>query len=346
MAFKPAQSDKLLAMANGYINGTVINWMIGNHLPELDLSASYLKLMQFIVVCHLHWTVATRILHKEKLVIRVIVPILVLYFIYFTSMTVIGILSVKSSWVECLEPDWIMLSIVEFLVVQLFMLAGIYITKKINAVSTVDSFKRAQKRDLWSVIAAFEVSALVSVIYDITMLILGSEAMSCSAIFGHMQLVYSPIFALFMILKLMLPIWVMLCVFHPVPLMIVDPETVLGWSFEGTAPTSVFSPAHRERSIYKQLEHPGTNSGQTDQTIIIEQPLSRSQTTPAFFSGFLKRGGQQTSLAPIREEGEATIVVVTQPTPCPDKPPERGPDEQPLLNSGSSRTTESSSVSE
>lgn len=61
-----------------------------------------------------------------------------------------------------------MLSAADFLGVQLFLLAGVYITKKIDAVSTLECVKKTQKRNLWSIIFAFEVSALVSLSYDLT----------------------------------------------------------------------------------------------------------------------------------------------------------------------------------
>ena len=47
------------------------------------------------------------------------------------------------------EPYWLALSSAEFALVQLFMLAGVYITRRLNEISTLDSVRRAQKRDLW-----------------------------------------------------------------------------------------------------------------------------------------------------------------------------------------------------
>ena len=47
------------------------------------------------------------------------------------------------------EPYWLMMSSAEFLIVQLFCVAGFYITRRLNEISTLDSVRRAQKRDLW-----------------------------------------------------------------------------------------------------------------------------------------------------------------------------------------------------
>ena len=61
-----------------------------------------------------------------------------------------------------------MLSAADFAGVQLFFIAGIYITRKINNVSTLECVKKTQKRNLWAVIFAFEVSAIVGLAYDVT----------------------------------------------------------------------------------------------------------------------------------------------------------------------------------
>lgn len=61
-----------------------------------------------------------------------------------------------------------MLSSADFIGVQLFLLAGFYITRKINEVSTLECVKKTQKRNLWAVIFAFEVSAITGLVYDVT----------------------------------------------------------------------------------------------------------------------------------------------------------------------------------
>ena len=120
-----------------------------------------------------------------------------------------------------------MLSSADFIGVQLFLIAGVYITRKINEVSTLECVKKTQKRNLWSIIFAFEVSAITGLVYDVTirtsififafsLLILcriviviiliffqlvGDEIVGCSGIFGHAQLIYSPVFFMFMVLK-------------------------------------------------------------------------------------------------------------------------------------------------
>ena len=47
------------------------------------------------------------------------------------------------------EPYWLALSATEFALVQLFVVAGVYITRRLNQISGLDCVRRAQKRDLW-----------------------------------------------------------------------------------------------------------------------------------------------------------------------------------------------------
>lgn len=238
---------------------SAIYWASGTQYPQVDFSLSYLKLWQFVVICHFYWSLATRILHKEPLVKQVIDPILAIYILYFMVIASLGMTDPKSSWIECFEPQWIFLSFAELLAVQLFMVAGIYITKKLNQISSDEAFKNSQKRNLWSVITVYEVSAVICLLYDFTMKLLGDEEGGCSGIFGHDQRLYSLVIALFMIVKFILPVWVILCVFHPAPLRAVDHESIFGWSFDGAASASVFKPTPHGTSCCHHLRFPTSN---------------------------------------------------------------------------------------
>ncbi len=48
-------------------------------------------------------------------------------------------------------------------------------------------------------------------------LIVGDEIVGCSGIFADTQLIYSPVFFMFMIFKFCLPIWSLLAVLEPLP---------------------------------------------------------------------------------------------------------------------------------
>lgn len=166
--------------------------MLSGHYPELDLGATALKVLQLVTLCHFHWVQAFRILHRETIARTVWFPLMGIFSTYVVAVAAIGILDVGPSWTECLsnkifycstvmylklisqyffditEPYWVMLSAADFLGVQLFLIAGIYITRKINEVSTLECVKKTQKRNLWAVIFAFEVSAITGLVYDVT----------------------------------------------------------------------------------------------------------------------------------------------------------------------------------
>lgn len=166
--------------------------MLSGHYPELDLGATALKVLQLVTLCHFHWIQAFRILHRETIARTVWFPLMGVFSTYIVAVAAIGILDVGPSWTECLskyltsiiywtyrhfiltfqivivEPYWVMLSAADFLGVQLFLIAGIYITRKINEVSTLECVKKTQKRNLWAVIFAFEVSAITGLVYDVT----------------------------------------------------------------------------------------------------------------------------------------------------------------------------------
>ncbi|XP_013392844.1 uncharacterized protein LOC106160720 [Lingula anatina] len=141
------------------------------------------------------------------------------------------------------------------------MLAGFYITRRLNEISTLDSVRRTQKREIWIVIIFFELSALFGLVYDATLKIVGDEEKGCSGIFLYMQELYSPIFGTFMIVKFLVPIWAMLCVFHPVQATPVDQEDLLpGLNSSEDGPyTSVFSPPN-ERPKFRQMFSPSGDS--------------------------------------------------------------------------------------
>lgn len=67
------------------------------------------------------------------------------------------------------EPYWLMLSAADLVAVQCFALAAIYITHKTNGLTTLASFRSAQKRDLLTVVIAYELSAVFSVAFDALM---------------------------------------------------------------------------------------------------------------------------------------------------------------------------------
>ncbi|XP_015112852.1 uncharacterized protein LOC114841044 [Diachasma alloeum] len=191
--------------------------VFGIRYPQLDFAPSFLKLLQFILICHLHWSVAARSRHRDDIVQHVVNPVLCLYMLYCTTVVLMGMVDISGTWTECLRPYWLMLSSADFLAVQVFAVVALYLTH--NSEHTISTLMlpavSSQTRDLWLVTAVYEVSAVVSVVFDAVMSFMGREESGCSGIYGHVQIYYSLVMSTVLGLKYFLPMWTLLCVFQP-----------------------------------------------------------------------------------------------------------------------------------
>jgi hypothetical protein len=115
-----------------------------------------------------------------------------------------------------MRPYWFMLSVADLSIVQLFAVAAIYVTHRTEGLSSLASCKSPQRRELWAVIIVYEFSAVLAVTFDAVTRFVGSEKDGCSALFAHNQFCYSLIVAVFMVVKFLVPMWTILCVFQPV----------------------------------------------------------------------------------------------------------------------------------
>jgi hypothetical protein len=59
-----------------------------------------------------------------------------------------------------------MLSVADLSIVQLFAMAASCVTHRTEGISSLASVKGSQRRDLWSVIIVYELSALLAVAFD------------------------------------------------------------------------------------------------------------------------------------------------------------------------------------
>ncbi|XP_062571002.1 uncharacterized protein LOC134233018 [Saccostrea cucullata] len=227
-----------------------VHWVLVQY-AQMDFVLQYLKLIQFLVMCHFYWTLATRALRRERLTKWFLIPFLILVCVYFTVIATLGIVNVEPAITECLQPYWLELSGAEFATVQLFMVAGFYITRRLNEISTLDSVRWSQKRDLWCIIIVFEISAFIGFMYDLTLQIIGNESNGCGNIFGGKEELFSSVFLVFMVLKLLLPIWVMLFVFQATPVVNEPDDLVPALSDDGN---SLFGSIDDHQ--YRQLYHP------------------------------------------------------------------------------------------
>ncbi|XP_051160796.1 uncharacterized protein LOC127281223 [Leptopilina boulardi] len=194
------------------------SFLLGVRYPQLDFITNFFKLFQFILICHLHWSLAARSRHRDDIVQHVINPVLCLYTLYCTTVVLMGMVDINGTWTECFRPYWLMLSSADFIAVQLFAVVALYLTHSsrqtaISALMLPSS--SSQTRDLWLVTAVYELSATVSVVFDAAMTLLEKEEHGCSGIYNHVQLYYSSATVIVTILKFFVPTWTLLCVFQP-----------------------------------------------------------------------------------------------------------------------------------
>ncbi|XP_033115039.1 uncharacterized protein LOC117115371 isoform X2 [Anneissia japonica] len=255
------------------------------HYTQLEFAAQFLKLTQLVAICHFYLSRSLRLLKREDLNTRLLIPLCLAFQLYFTTVTVIGIKDAKPTKTECNDPYWLMLSTVELVLVQVFLLSGIYITMKLNEVTTLESARRAQKRDLWCIIIVFEMSTTATVIFDSYMkagFVNQDEGGSCSGNFNHNQVSYSIVYLFVMIFKLVIPILALLIVFHPVQ-RINNPEGSLICSFPGADDGTFSSRFNSVRGLYRPLYHPeshGFNYGTVKAPVVSIGPR-RTLTDPA-----------------------------------------------------------------
>ncbi|XP_072015400.1 uncharacterized protein [Amphiura filiformis] len=258
----------------------IIHW-IYIHFAQLELAVQYLKMLQLLAVCHFYLSRSARLLRREYLNQFVVIPVLGAFSVYFSTIFVYAVVVAKDTKTECFDPYWVMLSTVECLLVQFFLSAGVFITYKLNAVQTQDIERRAQKRNIWSIIIAFEISAFATLIYDAVMFA-NKEHDSCSEIYNHNQTTYSVIYLILMILKIVVPILTLLVVFHPVYRTEDTDETFVASGQDYGAISSTFSPYQHLGTKYRRLYVPGTEGHGSIQVppSAYANPARRTQSFP------------------------------------------------------------------
>lgn len=274
-----------------------VNWVLGG-LVQLHILLQFLKLLQFLVLSHYYWVLASRALRCEAAVKKIMYPALLFVVIYYVVTVSLGMFNVRSGANQCLEPYWLLMSAVEVVLVQLFVLAAIYITRRLNEISTLDSVRWAQKRDLWCIVVVFEFSAIFTFIFDVTVQIVGDKETGCGAIFNYQQSLYSPVLGTLMVIKLLCPIWTMLVAFQPGVVGSGRETHCPGHSEEGT-----YGSAYSDDSQYRQLYHPADMYHSVNNSVSDISPSPTSSDPRLGYANPALVHGSTTTLEPILEEG-------------------------------------------
>nr|KAG5690437.1 hypothetical protein BaRGS_010064 [Batillaria attramentaria] len=259
-----------------------VNWVLGGR-AQMHLGLQFLKLLMFLVLSHFYWVLASRALRCEAAVRKIMYPAVACVVAYYTVTACVGMANMRTDANQCMAPYWLLMSAMEVLLVQLFALAAVYITRRLNEISTLDSVRWAQKRDLWCIVFVFEFSAIFTMVYDIVIQIMGDKQSGCGAIF---------------VVKLMVPIWAMLYAFQPG---VAGPEReprLPAYSEEGT-----YGSAYSDDSQYRQLYHPADMYHSVNSCSVPDISPSPTAADPRFgLSNPALTHSSTSTLEPISEE--------------------------------------------
>ncbi|PIK62275.1 hypothetical protein BSL78_00798 [Apostichopus japonicus] len=238
-----------------------VHWVY-MHMIQVEAIVQYLRLVQLLVICHFYLSRATRLLRWERSKIFLLIA-MGLFFMYFTSIVIVTIVAASTrqttTLMSCRDPFWLFLSIAECVLVQMFLISGFYITKRMNQVVTLESSRRSQIFDLWSIICAFEVASIASLVYNIVMLT-EANGSNCSDVYNSNELIYSVVYIFLMIFTIFIPLLTLLLVFHPI-----DRETDENRPLLPSR--SVFQPAFLSRADHQRIYRVGRRVSYSESSI-------------------------------------------------------------------------------
>ncbi|KAL5475653.1 hypothetical protein EMCRGX_G025495 [Ephydatia muelleri] len=186
------------------------------HTSILDLVSTYLTVLQLMVICYMFCSWAARLLQKETLFKRVIVPFLVLATLYFTGILIWACIKVIEASKDCSIPHWILFSLSELLLVQFFLVSVIYITKKLTLVMTPRINRLSQKFQLWGLVIIYELVAIPVFIYDMYFVIASSLSnKDCKAQLPDNKPAFVILYIAHKFLKYFLAQWGIIVIFSP-----------------------------------------------------------------------------------------------------------------------------------
>jgi len=202
----PSQSSFMVIFFFGAIQTTLlsIKWLYYGTIV-IHFIAIYTQVLQALLLCFWYCKLALKVHDQRNLITRVMNPFLVAMVIYFTSVLAWAITSKKDNGIECREPAWVLFSASEVVLVALFILAGVYLTRAMNKFPTAKGAITTWKKvTLWSLITAFTLMALMDFGIDMAFYI---STGVCDDVFGPVG--YS-IYTYFNRFAHVLPLWVML----------------------------------------------------------------------------------------------------------------------------------------
>uniref|UniRef100_A0A914VD05 Uncharacterized protein n=1 Tax=Plectus sambesii TaxID=2011161 RepID=A0A914VD05_9BILA len=294
-----------------------IEWVLG-WTTQSALALAYMRSLELLIICHFYLTLTCRVMHwTSEVTNRISVLGLTLMYVYFTAFLVLGLVFAFEPWKDCYAPYWIWLSAGNAITVQLIVITFILLVRKINAVSAAENMKKEQKRELFSLVWAFESSVMVDLVYHVGMFMLANDEGGCSGVFNHEQATYSMVKMLYEFMTFLLPIWTVLWVFRHRKQQTFDDNSTLSsrFSYDGSLLNPALQnvvPVRNWRRRYRPL-----NPGQLLPTTGLGYRRLRSQTVGSSGSGSKRQrsqsgGGSAQNGNGVRRVASAPALPITR----------------------------------
>ncbi|CAI8055041.1 E3 ubiquitin-protein ligase TRIM71 [Geodia barretti] len=155
---------------------SIIHWAYISS-AVIDFFLTFLVVIQLIVIALFFCSWAARILKYENILKVILYGVLLALLLYFFAVTAWAILRLQNDKQECTQPQWLLFSASQLLVVQLFFAAVIYISRKLSQITTARSNRLSQKAQLWGLVIVYQLVTVVTFSYDLALLITRRETM-------------------------------------------------------------------------------------------------------------------------------------------------------------------------
>eukprot|EP00054_Salpingoeca_dolichothecata_P007902 m.45227 g.45227 ORF g.45227 m.45227 type:complete len:319 (-) comp17372_c1_seq2:105-1061(-) len=191
-----------------------IHWG-GDLKIQLHFVALFVSVVQFLSVSLFYGTLVFKGMRKTIFVYKYLYPAGLFATAYFIFILAYALSSIARDAHECKEPHWLLFSTSIFVLAQLFLAAGVVLTRKMAEIPTAARILKDKKRSLWSLIVVFEVSAIVQFVFDLVFLTVDHPG-GCDHIFGSDTSASYTIAELCRrVVAFLCPIWVMILCLRP-----------------------------------------------------------------------------------------------------------------------------------
>jgi len=191
----------------------VLHWIF---LPFdiIENMGYWFRVIQLLIVCFVYSKLASNVLNAEEQYKKRYLPVLTVFALYYAAlipwMFTIPRFKYPHKCTEFFHPCY---TISDFVLAQIFLICGVYLTRKMALVNMPSEQFLDQKNQLWGVIMAFETEAIISIVYDILLFAIGAEEHGCGGFLYQHNALSVVVFVIVRSVRLFAAIWLMLYLF-------------------------------------------------------------------------------------------------------------------------------------